>query len=924
MPAIDEAPNTPRRDVILIADASAEGQAIASALRSQGFAVAFSPIERLEARVLAEAPRVLLVDIDEPGARDAIERLRELPFGHRVELVCFGNPSRAAEIGASSAAGRAFARPLDIHAILAQTAALAEPAPLDDDSIVEDRGPELPIRPGETIPPGMLEDGTGGFPSVFQSAFPGAPEVAEMGASIFPPDEGDGHSPPTLLPTHPMQLSPDLMGLLASAEQRVLSEMPVSASAHPPAVGVGYEEDVDLVLSDEFLAILEEPLDGEDETPGTGPGLAQSGAIDPGTGPNALLGITTSSLAALSISDANPSFSSGLRSGEPSYTPNPGFSMGQRSGGSSYTPNASASSALLGQTNLGATLRDEPSSAAFSMPAARPTPHVTGFRPGAPSETRNPIPPPVPWAQSSEPRRNAGSPSAPRVSEPRQSLVDGPATAWEPLRPSRMLVDDTKTPVHPVDVLPQGPATVAPRRAMARPELPVAEPTIDVAPPTVLPARLAARFAAPSVTTAPAAVHVEERSSAPNPGPMMGATPSRGLGAPPTSPSLLARNHGGDPPPSVRMAPPVPPPLAHTPSSSPHAEQASPSVRTSATVLGPGDAPRALARAIASRATGALAFHERGNTRRVLLQDGDVVTAASTIPEESLLSFLVARGDIERDAATRLVGKLPASGRHAGAALIAHGYLGQDALWPVLRAHAEWLIGQAISVDGCTLDLEIEPPPRLRAEPSVFGGATGAEVFVEVTRRITPPELAQNRLGGVFARMDTGPRNSLLSECALRIDEAELVGRAPGQTVGDIVDAAGPDAASLLWALVCLEVLGALVPSRPAVKERPREGDPLDEEAIRHRVRARLALVEDGDYFALLGLNRTATSYEVRRAYLELRRTFEPSRLLTAATADLLSDVKLVLEVLDEAYEILKDQNRRDRYRRAIEAGPPS
>jgi curved DNA-binding protein CbpA len=84
-----------------------------------------------------------------------------------------------------------------------------------------------------------------------------------------------------------------------------------------------------------------------------------------------------------------------------------------------------------------------------------------------------------------------------------------------------------------------------------------------------------------------------------------------------------------------------------------------------------------------------------------------------------------------------------------------------------------------------------------------------------------------------------------------------------------------------------------------------------------------MALVEDGDYFALLGVARGATGYEVKRAYLELRRAFEPARVLTAQTADLVNDVKTIVEVLDEAYEILREPNRRERYRKAIEAGPP-
>jgi len=91
---------------------------------------------------------------------------------------------------------------------------------------------------------------------------------------------------------------------------------------------------------------------------------------------------------------------------------------------------------------------------------------------------------------------------------------------------------------------------------------------------------------------------------------------------------------------------------------------------------------------------------------------------------------------------------------------------------------------------------------------------------------------------------------------------------------------------------------------------------------VRNRLGIRRSLVDEGDYFALLGISRDATGYEVRHAYLELRRELDPSRLLTASTADLREDVDLVLEVLDEAYEILRDAARRERYRRALEASP--
>jgi curved DNA-binding protein CbpA len=96
----------------------------------------------------------------------------------------------------------------------------------------------------------------------------------------------------------------------------------------------------------------------------------------------------------------------------------------------------------------------------------------------------------------------------------------------------------------------------------------------------------------------------------------------------------------------------------------------------------------------------------------------------------------------------------------------------------------------------------------------------------------------------------------------------------------------------------------------------------LDAEAIRERVRARMQLVDDGDYFALLGVTHTATGYEVRRAFLELRRAFEPARILTAQVLDLADDVRKIVLVLEEAYDVLRDAARRERYRRAIDAVP--
>lgn len=339
-----------------------------------------------------------------------------------------------------------------------------------------------------------------------------------------------------------------------------------------------------------------------------------------------------------------------------------------------------------------------------------------------------------------------------------------------------------------------------------------------------------------------------------------------------------------------------------------------------------GDALRVLARAVRVRYSGAIAFEDDAGIRRVVLRDGDFVIAAAGIDSESLTAFLAQRGDLSGDVAMRLGRKLPQFGRHAGAALIAQGHLRQEDLWPVLRAHAEWLITHIATLDRAAAGLERVVPPRLSSEPSVFGGATGAEVLIEVARRAVPPNDALVWIGGPNTVLLPGDREALLAECALGETELDLVRSASGVSVAELLERSGSqELATLLFTLVELGVLRTRTSGRkPQNTRRHSPPDVIDHDAVRARVRARRALVDEGDYFALLGVSRNATGYDVRRAYTTLRQNFEPSQILTPLTVDLQGDVEMIVEVLDEAYEILRDSVRRERYRRALEEAPES
>jgi hypothetical protein len=369
---------------------------------------------------------------------------------------------------------------------------------------------------------------------------------------------------------------------------------------------------------------------------------------------------------------------------------------------------------------------------------------------------------------------------------------------------------------------------------------------------------------------------------------------------------------------SLASGGPLPLGAEPSPAASVMAEEAPP---PSSEVMTAGDGLDLVASVVAGRASGALLLRagaEPGRVRWVVVREGDLVTVASEVASESLCGFLVERGDLDADVVAAVAPRLPHGGRHAAAALIAQGFLGQDELWPVLRAHAEWILTRTLRDRPTAGRLDRLPPERLRAEPAVFGGATGVEVFVETVRRVLSPEQAIERLGGRAARLAAGRRAHLLGEAALGDEEALAIrGAAGGASLAEL----GGDLAPICAALVALGVLVARAPRHPSpAPPAAVVFDANDAEAVRKRVAARLALVREGDYFSLLGVARDATAYEIRRAFVALRRAFEPARVVTGATVDLADDVALIVEVLEEAHDVLRDPVRRDRYRKAIEA----
>jgi len=249
-------------------------------------------------------------------------------------------------------------------------------------------------------------------------------------------------------------------------------------------------------------------------------------------------------------------------------------------------------------------------------------------------------------------------------------------------------------------------------------------------------------------------------------------------------------------------------------------------------------------------------------------------------------------------------------------------------MWAVLRAHASgcWRGCSSSPVHGSSWSRS--PPAGSPASQRIFGGSTGAEVFLEMARRIVTPMDAVERLGGYGSRVSEGPGSRLLDECALTSAELDQVHAVAGRSLREVLDGE-PDGD---LATGTLRSGGARVVEVTAAQGHDEGGFDVTE-AVAGRGGARCR----GDPRARAGKDAArrrrrlfcggwgaARSDGLRGAawFLELRRAFEPARVIPRRSPILEDDLRKITLVLQEAYDILKDAARRDRYRRAIEMVP--
>lgn len=359
--------------------------------------------------------------------------------------------------------------------------------------------------------------------------------------------------------------------------------------------------------------------------------------------------------------------------------------------------------------------------------------------------------------------------------------------------------------------------------------------------------------------------------------------------------------------------------------------------------LADSDVAALFGRIAAEELTGWLTFRRGGVEKAIVFEGGAPVLAGSNQPEDRMGEMLVRQGRLSAEQQSRSTQILLATGRRLGVVLVEMGLIRPSELGPLVRRHYEEIIYSLFAWELGDWTLE---PDRPEKEETVLLEQPAAAVLLEgIRRKYSAPRLLA-RLGGagrVFRLPGGRGTSERLEQMALTDDERIVVPLFDGvrslAEIRSLVSVADQTLWALAWSLSVLRQLETVQPAgiddELSSLETAGNGSTVagvgvvaadaalaaDASLDRARVLARYSLVQEGDYFQVLGVGRDASPQEIRRAHQTLTRELGAGALAAAVVGELGKELSAIRVVLDEALRVLDDGELRMRYQR--HAPPP-
>jgi len=321
--------------------------------------------------------------------------------------------------------------------------------------------------------------------------------------------------------------------------------------------------------------------------------------------------------------------------------------------------------------------------------------------------------------------------------------------------------------------------------------------------------------------------------------------------------------------------------------------------------------------------TGRMILRRAEAEKVIHFDEGRPVFATSNLPHDRMGDLLYREGKITRAQHSRSREVVAESGRRMGEILVDMGFLKRRELLPAVRRHIEDIIYSVFSWDSgeyaCVAG-DAAPGEKIRLSRHP------AALIVEGVRRKYGLDLLEARLGGAEAVVVVSDRDklsALLREVDLGQAERRAIHHLDGEnSLRRISEAADVDLLGVCQIGFALVVLGvaetASTVADTGVWGRERSSSLVgatDLAIDRERVLAKHALVDEADYFMLLGVRREASTFEIQRAYEAARRDFSDDAFPYELRTELSGEIEDINGLLDEAHTVLRDDALREAYK---------
>ncbi len=332
--------------------------------------------------------------------------------------------------------------------------------------------------------------------------------------------------------------------------------------------------------------------------------------------------------------------------------------------------------------------------------------------------------------------------------------------------------------------------------------------------------------------------------------------------------------------------------------------------------------PEILSELVQGKATGILTAMGVEAHRGIVLVDGEVRSARSTLEEEKLGLFLVGKQWLdEKDRAQALLTQATADAPPFGEVLVARGFINASELERELQDLALTIIRRA-AADGSAYTEFFDDPEGVHLD--TLTNLTTTQVLLNVARAFEDIEAKHRHLGDRSRRVQlVGDLNVSLEDLEVTPTEAFVLSRAKGRPrLLDLIQGASlpeDEAVTTIYTLVIAGMITIGLDGQEAESQAESqvgtEPDLSENQKIELlEIKTMAEAARRTDHYQALGLERSATDEEIIDAWTSIRQRYAVSRTSEPHLGDAGPWLETIQDRAQDAYQVLGDPATRRRY----------